>query len=71
MPNQPEVQPFVPSFKQCQEIATATGLDENVLSGVVLGLQSINVVFAQVKQPPKEEIDGNITELRKSEPKLK
>jgi hypothetical protein len=42
---------FVPNFKQIKEIATATGLDEGSLSAVVLGLQTLNVVFAQIVPP--------------------
>jgi hypothetical protein len=59
---QPEFNVFVPNFKQVQEIATATGLDAKDLAAVILGLQTVNVVFAQIKplqQAVPEETNGN------------
>jgi hypothetical protein len=58
----PEFNVFVPNFQQVKDIAKATGLDEKDLAAVILGLQTVNVVFAQIKPPQQavsEVTNGN------------
>ena len=62
------IKAFVPTYKEVQELSKVTGIDTSTLSEVVLGLQQVNIVFAQVLPPeqPQQPVQLNVEETKQN-----